>query len=225
MLKMSDSGIDRIAIMIHPENGIPGCYAVDNSLLVYTQHGWKQAESVTLKDKVLQYKEGRTTFAGIEDVITADYKGELLALRTPTGNITWVTPNHRFVVVEGNTTREIFASDMKSFVNYRFPGVFFYAINDGNAVIPSESKVIYKNVAFSSITVEKFNGKLFCLETQTGNFLVRHKDLIYFSGNSAGCIVIIWETKEQKEVLRKLFAKFNELAKQKIQHLKLTVFN
>lgn len=80
------------------------CFSPETELLTYA--GWKQIDSISEGEAVIQYNEGELSFVAAENVHSADYEGGLISLGS--GKVRQlVTPNHRILLNQrrgGNKT-------------------------------------------------------------------------------------------------------------------------
>ena len=64
-----------------------------------------------------------------------------------------------------------------------------------------------KNQGSIEVSKVNFSGTVFCLTTKSENFLVKHNGYVFFSGNSAGCLVL--QTLEEVQHLVTILRKYD----------------
>ena len=145
------------------------CVSEDHE--VHTLVGWKPISDVTRYDFIQQMNpDGGFCFGIPKEVHRYEYNGPMYRIDSPAWK-TQVTPSHRIIHFDTEmsevTAGELFDSGRKH--------INVAANNDIHRVDISAKGVVQK---------VQHTGPVFCLTTETGNFVVRHKGNVSVTGNS-----------------------------------------
>jgi len=83
--------------------GEMGCYDAETEVLTST--GWKYWPEVTMADKLASLENGKTVFVSPSEVVSFDFKGEMVTWQNQTLDIK-VTPNHNMYVQRQDAARK-----------------------------------------------------------------------------------------------------------------------
>jgi ribonucleotide reductase beta subunit family protein with ferritin-like domain len=136
---------------------------------VLTPRGWVDFRDIKVGDDVIQFnKESKTlSITKVNHVVADEYEGTMFSLLDEDEQtVAVVTPNHRFLFVEPDTSNlvEGFASDINS------------KCSDNFDVYTLPHKVITKE--------EFYKGKVYCINVDSGYIVTAYRKNSLISGNS-----------------------------------------
>lgn len=172
-------------------------YCVDEQTAALTKRGWMSYDNISTSDEILSYNVDTRdlVWSKILDLYVNDYEGDMHYL-TVRGMDALVTPGHKFVSLEyglkpveeiichehivlmGNPTREVMYdlnSALKESITRFIPTTCKAQSIDFHGGMREEKP---------NIPTQKYNGTIWCPQTEYGTFVARRNGCIYASGNT-----------------------------------------
>jgi hypothetical protein len=147
-------------------------YCVDDQTEALTQRGWVAGDELRTDDMILSYKDKKLTWSTVKSIYRDTYEGNMFHL-TGSGMDALVTPGHKFVTDTGIKPVELLCKTDN-------------VILSGEGSPDTILGATYIAVPFSefSVTMEPYNGTVWCPETEYGSFIARRNGYAYLTGNS-----------------------------------------
>lgn len=160
------------SVAVHERTAVVACVDKDTEILTETR-GWQLFKDLLITDKVASLVNEQLVFVSPLDYFEGDYDGELIGCKNDYIDFL-VTPNHRCLVSTGADWVIREASELLD-----EDGVFFKTPTDVcvTHVVSSQRNDFYK---------QKYIGKIYCVQVQSGIILIRRNNLFYWIGNSFG---------------------------------------
>ena len=142
-------------------------YCISEGDEALTQRGWLGIDEIDENDVVLSYDAGKLKWSKIKSIFRSDYNGRMFKLTAP-GMDALVTPGHKFVTTDG----------LKPVEHLR---------NGDKVILDPWKHLDVAGIDFHGPRYEPnvdYQGRVWCIETQYGSFMMRRNGYVYLSGNS-----------------------------------------